>query len=94
MIISAALLETQEEKLIRILREHKEAIGWTIADSKGISLSICMHRIRLEEDDKPIRQVQSRLNPLMMEVMKQKSLKLLDVGIIFAISDNPWGSPV
>ncbi|XP_071905713.1 uncharacterized protein [Coffea arabica] len=68
VIISSALSKTQEEKLIRVLREHKEAIGWTIADIKGISPAICMHRIRLEDDAKPVRQAQRRLNPLMMEV--------------------------
>nr|XP_027082308.1 uncharacterized protein LOC113704620 [Coffea arabica] len=89
-------LETtlEEEKLIRVLREHKEAIGWTITDIKGISPSICMHRIRLEEDAKPVRQAQRRLNPLMMEVVKKEILKLLDMGIIFAISDCPWVSPI
>ena len=30
----------------------------------------------------------------MMEVLKKEILKLLDVGIIFAISDSPWVSPV
>ncbi|XP_071929727.1 uncharacterized protein [Coffea arabica] len=68
VIISSALSKIQEEKLIRVLREHKEAIGWTIADIKGISPAICMHRIRLEDDAKPVRQAQRRLNPLMMEV--------------------------
>nr|XP_027067751.1 uncharacterized protein LOC113693402 [Coffea arabica] len=90
VIISSALSKIQEEKLIRVLREHKKAIGWTIADIKGISPAICMHRIRLEEDAKPVRQAQRRLNPLMMEIVKKEILKLLDVGIIFAISDSPW----
>ncbi|XP_027156720.1 uncharacterized protein LOC113757799 [Coffea eugenioides] len=54
VIISSALSKIQEEKLIRVLREYKEAIGWTIADIKGISPSICMYRIRLEEDAKPV----------------------------------------
>nr|XP_027090526.1 uncharacterized protein LOC113711567 [Coffea arabica] len=48
----------------------------------------------LEDDAKPVRQAQRRLNPLMMEVVKKEILKLLDVGIIFAISDSPWVSPV
>nr|XP_027099143.1 uncharacterized protein LOC113718436 [Coffea arabica] len=90
VIISAALSETHEEKLIRVLKEHKEAIGWTITDIKGISPSICMYRIRLEEDGKPVQQGQRRLNPLMMEVVKKEILKLLDVEIIFTISDSPW----
>ncbi|XP_073222429.1 uncharacterized protein [Cicer arietinum] len=36
-IISASLSELQEEKLLRILRKHKGAIGWSIEDLKGIS---------------------------------------------------------
>ncbi|XP_071917001.1 uncharacterized protein [Coffea arabica] len=94
VIISASLSKVQEDKLIRVLRDHKQAIGWTIADIKGISHAVCMHRIRLEEGAKPIRQAQRRLNPLMMEVVKKEILKLLDVGIIFAISDSPWVSLV
>ncbi|XP_071902808.1 uncharacterized protein [Coffea arabica] len=94
VIISASLSTVQEDKLIRVLRDHKQAIGWTIADIKGISPAVCTHQIRLEEGARPIRQAQRRLNPLMMEVVKKEILKLLDVGIIFAISDSPWVSPV
>ena len=31
---------------------------------------------------------------MMMEVVKNEILKLLNVGIVFAISDNQWVSPV
>ncbi|OIS98320.1 hypothetical protein A4A49_60928, partial [Nicotiana attenuata] len=34
VIISSSLTNVQEEKLLRVLREHKKAIGWTIADIK------------------------------------------------------------
>ncbi|KAL0305317.1 UNVERIFIED_CONTAM: hypothetical protein Sangu_3038500 [Sesamum angustifolium] len=50
VIISSKLNTLEEEKLIRVLREFKEAIGWTIADIKGLSPSTCMHRILLEEE--------------------------------------------
>ncbi|XP_027185158.1 uncharacterized protein LOC113783270 [Coffea eugenioides] len=80
VIISAHLSPSQEDDLIHLLRDHKEAIGWSVADIKGISPSLCMHRIRLEEDAKPVRQAQRRLNPLMMEVVKKEILKLLEVG--------------
>ena len=53
-----------------------------------------MHRIRLEEVAKPVRQPQRRLNLLMIKVVKKEILKLLNVGIIFAISDSPWVSSV
>ncbi|KAK4383344.1 Transposon Ty3-G Gag-Pol polyprotein [Sesamum angolense] len=94
VIISSKLNPLEEEKLIRVLREFKEAIGWTIADIKGLSPSTCMHRILLEEGTKPSREAQCRLNPPMMEVVKKEILKLLDAGMIFPISDSQWVSPI
>ena len=73
---------------MQVLKEHKTAIGWTIADIKGISPSTCMHRILLEEEAKPSRQPQRRLNPPMMDVVKKEILKLLKVGVIYLISDS------
>lgn len=67
-------------------------IGWTIADIKRISPSMSMHRILLEEGSKPIRDAQRRLNPPMMEVVKNEILKLLNMGIIYPISDSKWAS--
>jgi hypothetical protein len=49
VIIASDLQEDQENNLLEVLKEHKEAIGWTVADLKGIDPSICMHRIHLEE---------------------------------------------
>ena len=70
MIISNKLNDEQEEKLIAVLKAHKDAIGWTIADIEGISLATYMHKILLEEGARPVRQPQRRLNPPMMEVVK------------------------
>ena len=64
VIIAANLSLQEEEKLIRVSREHKSAITWSIADIKGISPSMCMHRILLKEGTKPSREAQRRLNPL------------------------------
>ena len=58
VIISSSLESDQKNKLLEILRTHKTAIGWTIADIKGISPLICTHRIHLEEDVKPFKQPQ------------------------------------
>ena len=54
---------------------------------------ICTHRIHLEEDVKPSRKPQRRLNPIMKEVVKKEVLKLLDVGVIYPIADSKWVSP-
>ncbi|CAN6566300.1 unnamed protein product [Malus baccata var. baccata] len=94
IIVSSSLTTLEEEKLIRVLKEHKTAIGWTLADIKGISPTTCMHRIFLEEGAKPTREAQRRLNPPMMEVVKNEIIKLLDCGVIYPISDSRWVSPV
>ncbi|XP_062080882.1 uncharacterized protein LOC133785678 [Humulus lupulus] len=94
VIIARNLNQVQEEKLLRVLQEYKIAIGWSIADIKGISPSMCMHRISLEEGSKPTREAQQRLDPPMMEVVKNEILKLISVGIIYPISDSQWVSPV
>ena len=93
VIISSSLEPNQENKLLEILRTHKTAIGWTIADIKGISPLVCTHRIHLEKDVKPSRQPQRRLIPIIKEVVKKEVLKLLDVGVIYPIVDNKWVSP-
>ena len=67
VIISSELNAEQDEKLINLLREHKSALGWSIADIKGISPLICSHKIYLEEGTQPRRDPQRRLNPTMKE---------------------------
>jgi hypothetical protein len=94
VIIASNLIDAQEEELLGVLREHKEAIGWTIEDIKGISPSLVMHMIHLEENSKPSREPQRRLNPTMQEVVRAEVIKLLDVGIIYPISDSKWVSPI
>ncbi|XP_038707263.1 uncharacterized protein LOC120002571 [Tripterygium wilfordii] len=94
VIISSKLNTEEEDKLLRVLREHKMALGWTIADIRGISPTMCMHRILMEEDYKSSVEHQRRLNPNMKDVVKAEILKLLDAGIIYPISDSSWVSPV
>ena len=94
VIISAALTEDEKQKLLVILRKYNEAIAWSIEDLKGISPSICMHKILLEDNAKTSIEHQRSLNPVMKEVVKKEVLKWLNVGFIYAISDSSWVSPV
>ncbi|CAN6700771.1 unnamed protein product [Malus baccata var. baccata] len=55
-IISSSLTAQEEEKLVRVLKEFKSALGWTLADIKGISPTTCMHHIFLEEGANPTRE--------------------------------------
>ena len=84
----------EEQKLLETLRKYKEAIAWSIEDLKGISPSICMHKILLEENARTSEEHQRRLNLVMKEVVRKEVLKWLNAGFIYVILDSPWVSPV
>lgn len=54
VIVSASLSNDQLEKLMRIFRLRKKSVGWTISALRGISPSLCMHRILMEDNHKPV----------------------------------------
>ena len=94
VIISAALTEAEEQKLLEIMRKYKEAIAWSIEDLKGISPSIFMLTILLNDNAKTSIEHQKRSNPMMKEDFRKEVLKWLNEGFIYAISDSSWVSPV
>ena len=94
VIISAALTEAEEHKLLKILRKYKEAIAWSKENLKGISPSICIHKKLLNDNAKTSIEHQRRMNPVMKEVIRKEVLKWLNAGFIYAISDSSWVSPV
>jgi len=53
-----------------------------------------MLHILLEDNAKPTRKMQRRLNPPMMKVVKAKFFKLLDAGVIYPITDSKWVAPI
>ncbi|RDX87283.1 hypothetical protein CR513_31277, partial [Mucuna pruriens] len=55
IIIANNLHQEQEDKLLNVLRQHKKVIEWKFSNLPGINPSICMHRILMEEEIKPIR---------------------------------------
>nr|XP_009803351.1 PREDICTED: uncharacterized protein LOC104248740 [Nicotiana sylvestris] len=67
-----------EEKLLRVLREHKRALGWTMSDIKGISLAFCIHKILMEDGHKPSVEQQRRLNPIMKEVVDKAKVEVIE----------------
>ena len=88
------LTQVEEDKLLTVLRDHKNAIRWFLAYLKGICPSMCMHRILLEDGHKPSVEAQRRLNLTMKEVVRKEVLMWLDTGVIYLIYDSSLVSPV
>ncbi|GJV09091.1 reverse transcriptase domain-containing protein [Tanacetum coccineum] len=78
VIISSQLSKEKKNKLIYVLKKHKQAFAWKTTDIPGICPSFCKHKIQLLDDKKPVVQKQRRLNPNMQEVVKKEIMKLLD----------------
>ena len=78
---------------MKTLKKQRAAIGYTLDDLKGISPTLCQHKINMEPDDKPVVDHQQRLSK-MKEVVRNEILKLLEAGIIYPIADSRWISPV
>ncbi|GJS30204.1 reverse transcriptase domain-containing protein [Tanacetum coccineum] len=85
VIISKDLKEDEKVKLIEVLKAHKSALAWKISDIKGIDPKFCTHKILMEDDYKPVVQMQRRVNPKIHEVIKKEVIKLLDAGLIYPI---------
>ncbi|GJU13695.1 hypothetical protein Tco_1136091 [Tanacetum coccineum] len=65
-----------------------------MSDIKGISPSYYTHKILMEDDYKPVIQLQRRLNPKVQDVVKNKIVKLLYSRLIYPILDSSWVSPI
>ncbi|GJZ05287.1 reverse transcriptase domain-containing protein [Tanacetum coccineum] len=58
VIISSQLSKEKKNKLISVLKKHKQAFAWKTTDIHGICPSFCKHKIQLLDDKKPIVQKQ------------------------------------
>nr|GEV54214.1 reverse transcriptase domain-containing protein [Tanacetum cinerariifolium] len=88
VIIAKDLSDEEKTALITVLKLHKRAIAWKLSNIKGINPKFCTHKIIMEEDFKPAVQHQRRVNPKIHDVIKKEVEKLLDVRLIYPISDS------
>nr|GEZ94310.1 reverse transcriptase domain-containing protein [Tanacetum cinerariifolium] len=94
VIILKDLSVNEKSALIDVLKSRKKAIAWKLTDIKGIDPEFCSHKFLLKDNYSPKVQSQRRVNPKIDDFIKKEVKKLLDAGLIYPISDNPWVSPV
>ncbi|GJR70043.1 reverse transcriptase domain-containing protein [Tanacetum coccineum] len=58
VIISSQLSEQNKNKLVFVLKSHKQAFSWKTTYIPGIYPSFCKHKIQLLDDKKPVVQKQ------------------------------------
>ena len=65
IIISNKLTNDETSKLITILEKHRSVFGYSLQDLKGISPTLCTHRIPIDPTSTPSREPQRRFNNTM-----------------------------
>ncbi|WZZ44810.1 hypothetical protein YC2023_041069 [Brassica napus] len=88
VIVNSELNYVETAKLLCELRKYRKAIGYSLDDIPGISPDLCMHRIHVEDESMTSVEHQRRLNPNLKDVVKKEIMKLLEAGVIYAISDS------
>jgi hypothetical protein len=58
VIISDKLSANEIGRLVATLEKYQLVIGYSLKDLKGISLSLCTHRIPMEQEHKSFREHQ------------------------------------
>jgi hypothetical protein len=58
IIISDKLSDEETSKLIAILEKHRSVFGYSLQDLKGISPTLCTHRIRIDPASTPSHEPQ------------------------------------
>ena len=86
--INSDLEVSQEQKLVELLRKYSKSFAWDYTNMPGIHPDTCTHHIYMEDNARPIRQPQRRMNPLLKEIVKAELQKLLKVDFIYAIFDS------
>ena len=58
LLLLVLTFQSMKKRLLKTLKKHRAAIGYTLDDLKGISPTLCQHKINLEKDAKPVRDLQ------------------------------------
>ncbi|KAG7527990.1 Integrase catalytic core [Arabidopsis thaliana x Arabidopsis arenosa] len=86
VIINAALNDDEVNLLLSELRKYRKAIGYSLSDIKGISPSLCNHRIHLENESyssiEPQRRVLNRCEETNLVLNWEKCHFMVREGIV------------
>ena len=68
--------------------------AFTYKDMKGIPPHVCEHKIELQSEAKPVRQMHYRMNPNYAAKVKEEIDKYLEAKFIYPVDKTKWLSPI
>jgi hypothetical protein len=76
------------------LQEYEDLFPKTFSELKGIKGVMGEMKIELKLGSKLVRHKPYRINPRVKEKVKKEIDKMLEVGLIFAVEEAEWVSPI
>jgi hypothetical protein len=94
LYINSSLEPEQKTQVIEMFQRQFDAFAWDYTDMKGIHPDTCTHNIYTNDQIRPVRQPQRRMNPALKDIVKEELQKLLQANLIYPISDSQWVCPL
>jgi hypothetical protein len=94
LYINSSLELEKKTQVIEMLQRQFDAFAWDYEDMKGIQPNTCTHHIYTNDQIRPYRQPQRRMNPTLKDILKEELQKLLRANLIYPILDSQWVSPL
>ena len=86
--------EKTSQEIQSLLREYEDLFPRNFLELKGIKGVMGEMKIELKSGSKPVRHRPYHLNPRVKENIKKEIDKMLEVGLIFAMEEVEWVSPI
>ena len=77
LYINSSLEPEQKTQVIEMLQRQFDAFAWDYADMKGIHPDTCTHHIYTNDQIRPVRQPQRRMNLSLKDIVKEELQKIL-----------------
>jgi hypothetical protein len=72
LYINSILEPEQKTQVIEMLQRQFDAFAWDYEEMKGIHADTCTHHIYTNEQFRPVREPQQRMNPTPKDIVKEE----------------------
>src|SRR5436190_1679932 len=92
--ISDTLSQEERVDLIALIREYIYVFAWHYEDMPCLDPKVAMHRLNIKADAKPVKQLQRRFRPKIMDAIEQEVRKLIGLAFICDEQHADWVSNI
>jgi len=70
----------EKQDLISLIKEYIDVFTWSYEDMSGLDPQVVMHHLNIKLEAKPVKQLQRRFRPDVMEAIEAEIHKLIECG--------------